>query len=78
MVYYRCKLMAVVYGLVVAALLSGGGWCGHPGVVSASRVLMSEEGEASFSSSEKHASLFTSWKMKHAKTYKDDEEHTHR
>ena len=75
MVLYVCKL-AVVYGFVVAALLSG--WCGHPGVVSASRVLMSEEGEALFSSSEKHASLFTSWKGKHAKTYKDDDEHTHR
>ena len=71
MVYYACKL--AVSGFVVAALLSG--WCGHPGVVSASRVLM--EGEA-LESSEKHASLFTSWKGKHAKTYKDDEEHTHR
>lgn len=58
--------------VVVALLGGGGGWCGHQ-VVSA-RVLMEGEGEAS----EKHASLFTSWKVKHAKTYKDDEEHTHR
>jgi len=78
MVYYACKL-AVVYGFVVAALLGGGGWCGHPGVVSASRVLMEGEGLGeALESSEKHASLFTSWKGKHAKTYKDDEEHTHR
>ena len=64
MLGYTCKLsLAVAYGVAVVV-------GGESNQVSASRVLSTHE--------DKHLSLFNSWKVKHAKTYKDDEEHTHR